>query len=441
MNFQRPIPSRFSSLSALQLFQMLRYGAFVLIGVCFAKLSLGQDDIGRFETFLLVSSMLSFFWVSGMINSMLSVYPKKNEEDKKAVLFNTFLSLSFLSVAAGVLLFTFSENLLLFLDKDRSGGLIQLSVFFLLLNNPSFISEYILFLNNKKKELVIYGMAFAILSFSAAVIPIYINYHVEYAMYGFIGVAALRILFALFLVYKFGAFRFDWRLQLDQLKISLPIIGSIFVSGSAEYIDGILVKAKFNDTDFAIYRYGAKELPILLIIANTFSSAMITAVSANLDEGLKQIKKNSAHLMHLFFPLTIILMVTSPYIYPLVFNQSFASSAIIFNIYLLLIIPRVLFPQTILTGIHASRFLFISSLIEITLNVSCSILLSMKFGLVGIAYGTVISSLFDKFFLVAVCHFVFRISIRRFLLYIPYLVYVSLTIVAFIISYKMMPAV
>lgn len=437
MSIQRLSSNRFSSLSALQLFQLLRYGSFILVGVCFAKLQMTQQDMGRFETFLMVSSMLSFFWVSGMINTMLSLYPKKNEEEKKQIFFNTFVSLSFLSVAAGFLLFTFSDNLLLFLDKQKGGGLVHLSVIFLLLNNPSFISEYILYLNNKKKEIVLYGVVFAIASICAAVIPILMHQPLEYAMYGFITVAACRFVFALFLISKFGQFRLNRNLQTEQLRISLPIIGSIFVSGSSEYIDGILVKTRFNDADFAVYRYGAKELPVLLVVANTFSTAMIPAVAANLEEGLKQIKKNSAHLMHLFFPLTIVLMLTSPYLYPWAFNQNFAYSAFIFNIYLLLIIPRVLFPQTILTCIQASRFLLISSLLEITLNISCSLLLSMKYGLAGVAYGTVIASLFDKIFLAAVCHFVFKISIDRFLLYIPYLVYVLLTVVAFIISYTL----
>lgn len=430
-----------SSLSALQLYQLLRYGSFILIGICFAKIGLPREEIGRFETFIMLSSMVSYFWVGGMINTMLSIYPRKKDSERSSVFFNTFLSLSAFSIIAGTLLFTMSDNVLSFMDQGGSGALVRLAVVYLLLNGPSFISEYILFLNDRKLSIVVYGVLFGFSSLCAGVLPIVNDMPVEYSLYGFIWVAVGRYLFTLWLISRYGSFRFNSTLLLQQVQSALPVIGAIFVSGSAEYIDGVLVKSLYSDADFAVYRFGAKELPVLLIVANTFSSAMIPMVANHLEHGLEQIKKNSARLMHLFFPVTILLLFTSPYLYPFLFNIEFASSALIFNIYLLLIIPRVLFPQTILTGIHANRFLFYSSLIEITLNISLSYLLSMYFGLAGIALGTLLSSLADKLFLSAVCYFKFNLLPGRYLLYIPYLVYVALTVVSFIISYIISKAV
>ena len=46
---------KLSNLSSLQLFQIIRYGTFVLVGICFAQLHLAQSEIGQFETFILVS--------------------------------------------------------------------------------------------------------------------------------------------------------------------------------------------------------------------------------------------------------------------------------------------------------------------------------------------------------------------------------------------------
>ena len=73
----------FNKLASLQIFQLLRYSAFVLIGIGFAKLHLTQTDIGRFETFIMISGMVSFFWVGGIINSTLALYPNKSEAEKK----------------------------------------------------------------------------------------------------------------------------------------------------------------------------------------------------------------------------------------------------------------------------------------------------------------------------------------------------------------------
>ncbi len=426
---------KLSNLSSLQLFQLIRYGIFIWIGICFAKLKLPQSVIGQFETFILVSGMVSFFWVSGIINSMLSVYPKKNEEEKKAVLFNTFVSLFMFSAVAGVLLMVFSGNLLSFLDKQSEGNLVPLSVVYLLLNNPSFISEYVLFLNNKRKEMLLYGLVISLVSVTVAIVPVLLNYPIEYSMYGLIAAALARMLFAVFLLQRFASFQFSLQFQADSFKLSLPLIFSIFVSGSAEYIDGLIVKAKFNDMFFAVYRYGAKELPVLLIIANTFSTGMIPAIAANLDDGLKELKKKSGRLMHFFFPLTMVLMFLSPLIYRYVFSESFVYSAVIFNIYLLLVIPRVLFPQTILTGIQQTKYLLVSSVIEIVLNVSLSVYLAGKIGLPGIAVGTFVAYTFDKLFLIGIGYFVYDIKPSAYIRGIPFFVYSVCTLVAFAFSH------
>jgi O-antigen/teichoic acid export membrane protein len=400
--------------------------------MAFAHLHLSQTDIGRFETFIMMSGMVSFFGVSGIINSMLSLYPRKADDEKRELLFNTFVALTLFSLLAAVVLILVSKNLLAFLHKDSGEAIVPLAVIYLLLNNPAFLLEYILFLNDKKKALVAYAVFFGLATLLAAVLPGMLNLPVVYAMAGIILVALVKLVVVLILLRQHAIFKFNGQLLGQSLTLSLPLIASIFVSGSAEYIDGIIVKARFDNVFFSIYRYGAKELPVLLIVANTLSAAMIPAIATNLDAGLKELKEKSAKLMHLFFPLTMALLLVSPYIYRYAFSENFVYSAQIFNIYLLLIVSRVLFPQTILTGLGKNRYLLVSALIEIAINVSLSLYLAGKMGLPGIAIGTFVAYLFDKLFLMAVCFFVFGISPKRYVKVIPYLVYVTLTFVALI---------
>ena len=433
---------RFNKLASLQFFQLARYAAFVLIGVGFAKLHLSQTEIGRFETFIMVSGMVSFFWVSGIINSTLSIYPHKNEEDKKVVLLSTFISLGIFSLLAAAFLYFFSNSLFFFLHKGSDNNLIKLSITYLLLSGPSFIAEYVLFLHNKKKAIFIYGAVSSLLTLAFGLTPVVLHYPIQYAMYGLILVAVLKLLFTGTLLQIFATLKINWRafnsMLRENLKISAPLIASIFVSGSAEYIDGMIVKSKFDDMFFAVYRYGAKELPVLLIIANTFSTAMISSIAANLESGLAELKERSAKMMHIFFPLTIILLPLSPYLFKYVFNDSFIYSSLIFNIYLLLAIPRLLFPQTVLSGMQKTRFLLLSAVLEIILNVSLSIYLAGKMGLPGIAFGTFIAYLFDKIFLMAVNRFYFGIPIKKYVPLTPYFVYVIFTFVAFFCSLQVL---
>ncbi|HWB62719.1 MAG TPA: oligosaccharide flippase family protein [Chitinophagales bacterium] len=403
----------------------------MLINIGFAKLLLPPGVIGQFETFVLVSGMVSFFWVSGIINSLVALYPKKSPGEQEDLIFNTFIALVLLSAVAAGGLLLFADNLLAFLHKNEGNSTIRLAVFYVLFSTPAFIGEYVLFLHDRKKELLLYGIACALLILAAALVPVLLHLPVAYAMEGLVVFAMLKLAYTLVVIGRYGTFRFNAALLIQTLKFSLPLILSVFVSGSAEYIDGIIVKGKFDDMFFAIYRYGAKELPILLVVANTLSTGMIPAISANLEDGLKELKEKSGRLMHIFFPISIVLMLASPYLYLHVFNSSFIYSALIFNIYLLLVIPRVLFPQTILIGLHRPRFVLISSIIEIIINVSVSVYLADKVGLAGIAAGTFVAYTFDKLFLMAVAFWVFGISPNRYVKLIPYLVYVTLLLVAF----------
>ncbi len=430
----------FNKLAALQIFQLLRYAAFALIGIGFAKLSLPPTDIGHYETFIMVSGMISFFWVGGIINSMLAVYPTKPDTEKNAVILSTFISLLLFSLLAGIFLLLFSPNLLAFLHKETGGNLIVLSVIYLLLSGPAFITEFILFLNNKKTAIVVYGVISAAITVTLALMPVIFSGNVVYAMYGLIAVASLKLIFTVVVLQQYATLKTNTSLLfatlIQNLKLSAPLIASLFVSGSAEYIDGIIVKSKFDDMFFAVYRYGAKELPVLLIVANTFSTGMISSISADVETGLQELKQKSKRLMHLFFPLTIVLLPLSPYLYKYVFNDSFIYSSLIFNIYLLMAITRLLCPQTVLMGMQKPRLLLLSSVIEIVINVSVSLYLASvpEIGLPGIAIGTFVAYLFDKLFLIAVNRFVYKIAVSEYVPLIPYFVYVTATFVSFFLG-------
>lgn len=430
--------NRLSNLSSLQIFQLFRYAGFIVIGIGLAKLQLPQSEIAQFETFLLISGTATYFWVSGIINSMLTLFPKQEEEGQQSLLYNTFISLAGFALLAGVALFLFSGNALSFLDKTGSGTLVRLSVIYLLLNSPAFVNEYILFLYEKKKELLLYAFATAAANILAVLIPVVLQWPLVYSLYGLTGVSAGKLLVSLFLINRYGKYDLRRDLLSANMRFSLPVMASIFVSGSAEYVDGIIIKHRFDSVAFAVYRYGAKELPVLLIIANTFSSAMLPVLGKNMDSGLTELKTRTAKLMDVFFPLSMVLMALSPFIYRYVFSEAFIYSAVIFNIYLLLAIPRLVFPQAVTTSIHKPLFLFISSMLEIIINVTVSIYLSFSIGIAGVALGTLAAYFFDKTFLIAVNYVAFGIKPTQYIPFARLLIYSILLLLTFGITYHFM---
>jgi O-antigen/teichoic acid export membrane protein len=149
-----------------------------------------------------------------------------------------------------------------------------------------------------------------------------------------------------------------------------------------------------------VYRYGAKEFPLVLLLANAFSNGMVPKVSQQgVQDAVKIIKKESLRLMHFFFPISIGFMLVSEWLYPRLFNQDFIDSAAVFNVYLLLVVSRLVFPQTLLIGLKKTKTIMLVAGLELAVNFGLSILLVQQYGLVGIAFATVIASVLDKLIL------------------------------------------
>ena len=411
---------RLSTVSSLQLFQLTRYSGFVLIGICFARMGIAKAEIGRFETFLWWMGLFSFFWIAGLMNSMLASYPKQSDSDKKQLLFTTFCLILMLSVVAGGV-------------QLVTGGSV-LGLAYLLLNNASYVVEYILFLQDHRRRLIIYGVTMAIIQFLMCVVPAYIYAGTHYALYGLLITAAIKFIYILYLLRKHTLTEFQWTKVKQLFLLSLPLMMSFFVNGSAEYIDGAVVKHYFTLADFSVFRYGSRDFPLFTILAATLSMSMIPRVAENLSDGLDSIRRESVRYMHFFFPLAIVLILCSKWLFILFFTSSFSESGRIFAALMLLTIPRLLFPQTILTALKENKLILTCAIIEMLINIVASMLLARQFGLIGVAYGTVIAFVAEKVLMSGLLYYKHDIRPSTYISFAPFSIYSLVVIFAYFLS-------
>lgn len=291
----------------------------------------------------------------------------------------------------------------------------MLLILYMMLAIPTYLNEYIFLLHEKNKLLSAYGIASFVIHILLVGLIVTFCQQIIMVLWVLVLIAALKIVMLIFLIRRYATCQLQTSTIKSILSLATPLSISYLLSGSAEVIDGIIVKTFFSEHDFAIYRYGARELPVVLLLANAFSSATLPKIAANLPEGLQLIKRNSLHLYNIFFPVTLALLFFSKKIYNWLFTETFSAGAEIFNIYLLLIISRLLFPQTIINGLKAHRILMVSSFFEVVINIGVSLLLMKPFGLAGIAAGTVIAHLTDKLILIAYCKFALKISPEQYI--------------------------
>ncbi|MGC9332376.1 MAG: polysaccharide biosynthesis C-terminal domain-containing protein, partial [Bacteroidales bacterium] len=396
-------------ITGLQFFQLFRFGILFLISMVFSKSALKQGEIGIYETFLLIAGSVSFFWISGLIQSLLPLYKTKvsdhaTTKDDTGILFNAALLMLFLSTMAGIFVYLIDDSFARLLSLHTSSvPYLKILIAYIILSGPNNLIEYIFLLKNQSKNIVLFSTISLTLQLICVTVPVLLTNDLGYGLYGLLAVNALKFLFLVYLIRRYSKFELRFDLIKKHLHLASPLIFSILLTGSASYFDGFLVSYHFDEARFAIFRYGARELPFIVLLANAFSNAMIPEFSTKDSRlaAMKSMRKKSKKLLAVLFPLSILFLLTSKWLYTVVFNPDFLPSAAVFNVYLLLILSRLLFPQTILIGWQKTRAIMVSSLIELTINVGLSIWFIQIMGIVGVAYATVIAYMVQKIILIA----------------------------------------
>jgi O-antigen/teichoic acid export membrane protein len=428
-----------NNVSSFQFYQVIRYASLLFIGIALAKSHLSTVEIGIYESILFLASTMSMFWLNGIQKSMLSlaIDEKDSNDPKSIVLFNTFIQIFIYTILLVAGLFFAGKSVLHLFNIDLKTPYFRMLLLYIFLSNPTGLIEYAYLYKKKYSKIPLYGLFTYAVHVILIIIPLFKGMSLMYVLGGMLLSFALRWLWLLFVLFRYARFSISLCWIKKHQILAFPLILSALLSGSAEYIDGLLVSLYFDMETFAIFRYGARELPITLLLANALSIAMIADFSNKntAEEALKKLRKKSARLMHILFPLSIVLLLSSNWFYPLIFSADFSKSADIFNIYLLLIISRLLFPQSIITGFRQNRWILLAAFIEMLLNVFLSIVLIAYLGLFGIALATVIAYIVDKIVLVLINY---KVNGIRPLSYIPLftlLIYSLLLVITFMLKY------
>lgn len=421
---------------ALQTFQVLRFLTVLFTGMLLSKSSLSIRGIGCYESLIFLSGAVSFFWVSGLMNSLLSSFGAAREKGKTSLLFHAACSLytvNFLLLLVLLLFGDFFKGLL----PTEAVEYYPLLLMYIFLNNPSYLIEHIFLLQDKAMHLVRYGVINLLVSLVAVILPVYLGFSLYISFYALIAFAFLKNIFLLYLLRSYSGSGIDLKAIAEQLLLAAPLIFSLLISGSAEYIDGFLVSTHFGSDAFAVFRYGAKELPIAVLLSGALSNALVPKLAGTAFEAehMQHLRKESLRLMHLLFPLTIVLILGSTYIYPILFREEFISSAPIFNTYLLLLISRMVFPQTLIMAGGKTGVIFKIALVEILVNVVSSYFLMLQFGIIGVALGTLIAFFTEKLCLAAYLYFRMNIPAYEYIPIRPWLLYSAALLSVYFVNY------
>jgi O-antigen/teichoic acid export membrane protein len=408
----------------------LRYAALLIISVLFAQSHWTVETIGTWEGLMLLSGLTGFFWVSGILTTLIPLYQKAKETEQKQLLSGTFRAILAINSLIVLLLFL-SKGPILALLNIEPGNSYYIFLFYIWFNNPAFLTEYLFLIQHRSAAMIKYGLSVFAFQLLLVGLPPLLGFGFSVSLWGLLCFSIVKFIICLSQLNDALFTKPDKAIFKTHFKVAIPLAGSLFLGGASTYIDGFIVAAKLDESALAVFQYGAREFPLVLLMANAFSTATVANIAADLNQGMALIKQRAEKMFRYFLPIAILLMVSSKFLFPLVFTSAFADSYLIFNIYLLLIISRLVFPQTLLTGIGKTKILLGSASIEIILNVGLSLILIGPYGIQGVAWATIVAHFADKLILIGYNWHVLGIAPNKYLNVAVYLLYSLILAVCF----------
>jgi O-antigen/teichoic acid export membrane protein len=410
------------NINPFQIFQTLRFGAFILISIFLAKFNLGTNLIGSYEYVLMLGGAAAFFWLGGYLTAYLSK-SAATENKNSNWLSNVFYCMLFYNlVVIAVMLGLFFSCPKSVFDK------IELNTFFLFLiyhflNNTTYLNEHYLLARNQNRLLIHYGIINFFLLIMGALGGLELLHGLNGILAGLIFASFLKLLFTLFFLKQEKAFQLpESRLWKAFMWQGALISVSILLGSLGDYLDEYLVRFFYGNSVFAVYKMGAREFPLLNILSNSLASILIILVAKEgIENCLTEFKQKTANLIRVLTPLMCVVVLSGKWLFPFFYNEQFSQSAVYFNLYALLCFSKFLFPQSIIIGLQLNRYLIWASVAETILHVALSLLLISSFGVYGIIAGFLISSMLDKILL---AFFIYRKTKKSIWNYTPIIEYV-----------------
>ncbi len=406
-----------------------------MIGILLAKSGLPTGQISIYEALLFVASLYCFFWIVGGQNALLQLYPKLEQAARPRALFNVYLFYSILGIGSAALLYFTKPLVANHLVNFDELPYLDLLALFLLFNCPTFLIQYYYLLLKRYRTIVIFGSVSFLLQFIVVVLPIYLGMTLKTAVLGLIFWAGFKYLWGIILLVKYCEWKLDFSFFKIYLPVLLPLLLFALIGKGSEYISGLVVTSMFDDEKaFAIFRYGARELPLAVLLVGALATSLIPEVSGNIEAGLAKIKRETRRISHWLFPISILAMLSSPLIFPFVFNPDFKESAYIFNIFTLLLSSRILLPQVVAMGHQKNYILTASALVEMGVLLALSLWWGKLFGLHGVAYAAVVAFMVDRIILIIYNWKILKIPLSKYVDLKIYLFYNFLLIIGFLFS-------
>ncbi len=190
--------------------------------------------------------------------------------------------------------------------------------------------------------------------------------------------------------------KFDLYRIREQLRYALPFGLGVIVATLRRFLHQYFVSFLFATKDFAIYAAGSFQLPLMNVIFTSVSNVVLIRISEyqkqkRYDEILEIWHNSSRKLALIYFPLTVLFIISSGEFITVIFTDRYLDSVPIFIVTLMQIPFNVFITHSVLKAFAETKFIFKLNLIFLILTTLFVYISIELWGMIGASIGTVLS--------------------------------------------------
>lgn len=379
----------------LSLADFIRFFIKTVIGIALARL-LSPSDLGSYRQLFLIYGTLSGIILLGFPQSMLCFLPKAADENAiKRIISRTLFVTSGLALVCALLIW-FGKDLIAssFNNPSLATLLPAYSIYPLFIFVTQMYSSVMLGLKQARKSawfsifsisadlVLVLGAALILKDMRYIVWAIVLSAFIQW-LWAHLGLRKLKIKLS---ADSFAGFR-------DQLAYTIPLGLSLLVGVLSVQLDKLMISGFFKPEEFAVFSLGAMELPLIGILINSVNSILLPNLCAKDPDNFSALYRASVRKNAIIvFPLATVFFIFATEFIVFVYGGIYASAALYFRIYLLILPLRVATYGIVFQALGRTKLVMIDSIIMLFMNAFLNYILIRIYGMSGAAYATVVVS-------------------------------------------------
>lgn len=356
------------------------------------------EEYGTYSQIIMVTDLVSTILMLGLPNSINYFLAKSETQEEKQRFMSIYVTLStILTALIALCLFASLPMIIRYFDNPAITAFAYVFVIYPWAS---------LMINSLGNTCVVYGKANRLIVFnivhSVSTLGLLLLskvFGMTFRQYMLIYMAE-TLLFALFSLGWIGKMvgmirpLLSSKIIREVFVFSIPMgLASVVGTLNAE-LDKLVIGRFFTTEEYAIFANAAKELPVTMLAASltaVLMPRMVRFLKNNQPEDAIEIWKHAANISFCFMFLIVGgFVVFAPDIMALLYSQKYVTPGgiMVFRIYAVILLFRSIYWGIVLNASGKTKFIFISSLLTMVLNLGLNVLFCIKLGFIGPAVAT-----------------------------------------------------